>query len=138
MEKEKIEDGRAVLLNKLNEINNIQTEKLSATSRHIMFAIFAANFTFIMTEQDGMTKYYALTCALVIIYFSCELLHYYMSAYKARHLFREVNSNTKSIECAGCEMNRYSGFSFVLLQIKLILLIASILFQLYYFISMLY
>ena len=85
MEKEKIEDGRAVLLNKSNEINNIQTEKLSATSRHIMFAIFAANFTFIMTEQDGMTKYYALTCALVIIYFACELLHYYMSAYKARH-----------------------------------------------------
>lgn len=130
--------GKKVLLDKLNEINNIQTEKLSATSRHIMFAIFATNFTFIMTEQNGMTKYYALTCVLVIIYFACELLHYYMSAHKVRHLFKEVNSNTKNIECAACEMNRYSGFSFVLLQIKLILLIASILFQLYCFISMLY
>lgn len=138
MEKEDIEERKADFLDKLNEINNIQTEKLSDTSRHIMFAIFAANFTFIITKQDGMTQYYALTCALVIIYFTCELLHYYMSAHKARHLFREVNSNTKNIECAGCEMNRCSGFSFVLLQIKLILLIASILFQLYYFISMLY
>lgn len=124
-------------LDRLNEINLDQTEKLSTTSRNIMYAIFATNFSFILAKQNYMLFCCVFTCILVVIYFACELTHYYIGAKAARGLFDEVKYKNKNIKCAECEMNRRSRFTFLLLKVKLIIIILSIICEIYYFISFL-
>lgn len=130
---------RKELLKHLNEINSAQTDKCNATSRYIVYAIFGANFTLFLRKGEDCNMLVIITCIFAVIYLSCEILHYYMSAHKARKLHDEVNYNRPPQSDADHynsivdKMNKTSGISFIIMQVKLILLVLIVILQLFYF-----
>ncbi len=132
---------RKELLKRLNEINSTQTDKCNATSRYIVYAIFGANFTLFLRKGEDCNMLVIITCIFSVIYLSCEILHYYMSAHNARKLHDEVNYNSCSQADADHynsivdKMNKTSGISFIIMQVKLILLVLIVILQLFYFLA---
>lgn len=131
MEEKKIET-----LNHLNEINKTQSGLLTNTARIIMTSVFALNFSLVLKGKEYVDMCNVITCFFVVLYFASELLHYYLGVSKARILFEELMYNRKDTSAVCAEMTKQSGFTFVVFQVKLIILVLTVFMQLYYFGSM--
>lgn len=133
MEEKKIET-----LNHLNEINKTQSGLLTNTARIIMTSVFALNFSLVLRDKESVDTCNVITCFLVVLYFACELLHYYLGVSKARKLFKELMYNKKDTSAVCEEMTNQGGLTFLVFQIKLVILVLTVLIQLYYFGSMIF